>query len=1156
MSSPSNLYAEKVFSEHPIALWPLDDKADYLSFINEADRHITSWTVTGVTGSEHATDVLDEPFRESFTTRLIGEIPSTSTQIVAISNDLMSPSQMNENFSTFSIGAYFYAENSHLLSVEVGYEYLDGEVVSVSKSFSSVVPDRWFFVSETFLIPETTEDIRLVLKVNYNDESLSQTPGDYNFLVNGLSWGHWAEEFQTESLGVQEIDIPSDIATGLETGVLTNAYGLKNLPGYLITNNKMLMAKNTGVPMVYGASNITKIFPNNGDPSLIIPGAGFLNESGQFQDYTFEMWLRIDPYTKESKRIFGPLTSTDGLYVNGPFLTLKIDDNIASHYVGEWYRPMLINISLSTNSANLFINGELVIDLSFISANLSFPQKINLDESSEFFQKDQDWLGFYSYDDVDVFELDCIGIYPYPISNILAKRRWIYGQAVEYPENINSSFSGTSVVIDYPFSKYPNNYTYPEMGRWNQGIIENLTATRTALSIPQYELPQVVFNNKTESDLLADSLPLSDEFGDCISLRPNDTWDNTEGYVLFENLSFLPSSLGGFYGIFGLDSSTNKQILFKIENPITKESLEVLREGFDVSYIFKTISQESVIHSENYEGESLAFVGLDLARFISRNSKSVSSLLSNVSRLKIFVGGSDSFEKTFSGKIYKVGFSTLKNFQGILSKFDNDGLPVITQEVPLEHFATYTLIAKQSFGALELDIAINASWQDYLPLRHFGKNVTLLNNRTIYDVDFLQLNINYPGTNKTKVVEGKTYIDTADEIVKTYITFQYSDNSVSKAFSSFVNTRLLEDTEIVSPGSEWLNTRYEVIDNTIIYPPSNVNFSDISISVHIEVNIDGIKHKPLNIKSLQIASQALNEDVPNQVGTKFGATLFPYEKINVYYEYKAKNPFSIYKNSTPYLHLTKLSGIQVRGDFEQTQNRGLSIPINEERSEDYRLTSFQTIIKYDQFTDLSHPAKIFEVDNNILDLATNTYIKFFLESIDPENRRAKIYAINSNTGQLANGISYYWNGRLVKEPILTIDEWGVLGVGFSTPVSVPNAVGEIRINGNILVNNLSYYKAFNLQTAGNFVFRPWFDVKYFADVIELEWDYWYSGFSWEGVLVISSSTFIAANPLEIYRDYTGTNKLIVDDNKVLKITNPQYSVYTDLAWQTQVLDAV
>ena len=44
MSTPSNLYAEKVFAEHPTGLWALDDKADYISLISEAQRVLSDTT--------------------------------------------------------------------------------------------------------------------------------------------------------------------------------------------------------------------------------------------------------------------------------------------------------------------------------------------------------------------------------------------------------------------------------------------------------------------------------------------------------------------------------------------------------------------------------------------------------------------------------------------------------------------------------------------------------------------------------------------------------------------------------------------------------------------------------------------------------------------------------------------------------------------------------------------------------------------------------------------------------------------------------------------------------------------------------------------------------------------------------------------------------
>ena len=72
----------------------------------------------------------------------------------------------------------------------------------------------------------------------------------------------------------------------------------------------------------------------------------------------------------------------------------------------------------------------------------------------------------------------------------------------------------------------------------------------------------------------------------------------------------------------------------------------------------------------------------------------------------------------------------------------------------------------------------------------------------------------------------------------------------------------------------------------------------------------------------------LNDNSFNPVGTRFGTDLFPYKRSGLYYDYKSKNPFSIYKGSTPYLYLTRYSGIELRGQYDPAVDRGLVVPIN------------------------------------------------------------------------------------------------------------------------------------------------------------------------------------------------------------------------------------
>ena len=65
MSIISSLYAEKVFAEHPIGLWPLNDQLDYISLISENNRDIQNfWNYSGATVTEYL-DNKQQPFLSS-----------------------------------------------------------------------------------------------------------------------------------------------------------------------------------------------------------------------------------------------------------------------------------------------------------------------------------------------------------------------------------------------------------------------------------------------------------------------------------------------------------------------------------------------------------------------------------------------------------------------------------------------------------------------------------------------------------------------------------------------------------------------------------------------------------------------------------------------------------------------------------------------------------------------------------------------------------------------------------------------------------------------------------------------------------------------------------------------------------------------------------
>ena len=133
MSNPSNIYAEKIYSEQPTAMWSLDDTADYISFIDsESKRSVHTWEIENGSGSVGSSE--NEPFPNSVISSLNGQI--NKTYIKAVSPDFAKFTDFDQDLKVFSIGGYVYSPSTYLSSVEIGFEYYDstsGTIENVSK---------------------------------------------------------------------------------------------------------------------------------------------------------------------------------------------------------------------------------------------------------------------------------------------------------------------------------------------------------------------------------------------------------------------------------------------------------------------------------------------------------------------------------------------------------------------------------------------------------------------------------------------------------------------------------------------------------------------------------------------------------------------------------------------------------------------------------------------------------------------------------------------------------------------------------------------------------------------------------------------------------------------------------------------------------------
>jgi hypothetical protein len=1225
MSSPSNIYAEKVFSEHPLGLWSLDENAPYLSLTGNY-ANLSLWSVSGAT--VNTSQSLISPIEGLDVFQLSGEgFDGTNPgQITLTTPNLFSFSDLDLDFGTITISTYFYAQSPKIDSVFIGYTYSNGTSnIDVLKEFSSISPGAWGLLSETFQIDsDITSSISLKMVITYTEET---TPGaEYNFFITAVAAGQYAEDSNSVSVGANSSTILSDILIDETIGVPVNAYGLQNSPGYLIVKDKVLYARNFGMPMVFGTNSATTIYTNNSGPSMVIPGFGFLNKVGQHKDLTFESWIRIDPNTTTPKRIIGPISSLDGLYVDGPFLTLKIGKYSASHFVYEWGRPMLINIRIVKNFASLLINGEQVISLNIVTDDLDLPDQYDDYLSSN--KKEQDWIGIYSYDDIPLFQIDAIAIYPYQVSEIIAKRRFIYGQGVDFPNNIRGSATDSVVYIDYPFAQYTNNYAYPDLGKWNQGISENLRVDAKSISSPDYNLPTVYLSPKkstitnlsattseitfqsansfaagdiinisnlivnysnntiynlsnakvlsatssqfvisnttgvvsayssggiatstiaqTSEELLTD-LAAAQTISDSMyfSLKPNTSWNNTSGYLLFNNMNLLYQPVKAFYGVFQADvSSSQEQILFKVENEISRNYFKISLIDDTVKYYINygnlgeyQICSETVIPGTQFS------VGIDIQEFSSLFGNNLSSFFGDPSQLKFYIAGDRLLEKTFSGKIYKVAFLTSsalsrasQYFSSNYTASDADGLMSISD--------SYTLKIRDSFSNLIFDIEAMSEWEDYVPMRYFAKYVTDATNETYYDVDFIQFNVSYP----EPIASGGVY-DTESSAVKTYVSFQLAAG-VNKKLSE-LSISPASSTGVVNPGDDWITAAYEVVNGMIIYPPSSISVDNLVLVTHLVMNTKSCTLKPIRINSLEYASESFNDLSPNAIGTRFGSSLYPYTRLGVYLDYKRKNPFTIYKGSTPYLYLTKHSGIQLRGVHGQPASRGLASKINASKAPDYLLNGIQLAMKYSESSFPSSPIELFEIEG------ADSQIRVYAQSSNSSGTRARIYALDTIAGRLDDSVVFYINGIPTKNPNININDWAMLGLQFTGKLDFSEYAGEFRITGPAMVNNISYYQYDQNRQAQTITFREWLQVLY-SDISTLDWDYWKvaPNMQWRGVLYVLSTKTYDIDLSQSFKSYVGTNKIIFSGPATLLVNKYRYSVYKGISWQTKTISPV
>jgi hypothetical protein len=1105
MANPSNLYAEKIFAEHPIALWTLDNDVRYLSLIADSTRDMsTGWTITNGSAQNIASKETTFPYYklDTYVSR-ITKSASTSGTITLASSDTF-----DSNSDTFTIGFYYFLENPYITTINIGYNN-GSDVYS-----SNIIPGtmyEWNYASATFNAQPTGATIKIKFTAS------TASTGDYaSVLINGLTIGKWAEDFNMVDLGAQKVALPADtsIPAAFSEGIESARYCASDKSAYYIVDNDIVYARSSSFPLVYGSSNSTILTYNdvtspNPAPSIVFPGYGFLNQAQKYATRTLEAWLKIKAQTTEPKRIIGPLTGADGLYVNGAYFILKIGDNFGSHYVGEWDRPMLIQIVTIENSAKLLVNGETVISLLYSTKDLQLQEYYDGANC-------QDWIGFYAHSDIPKIEIDCVAMYSYEVDRVLAMKRFVYGMGVDFPDNLVSIHGGNSMIPDYSVANYANNQTYGQSQKntFLQGKTDNMSILNQVIVPPAYSAPTIVVDPDsgfTTNDLIGEQV-----YSDYIDLQPSTSWNDVESHIFFPTINPIQDKTKAIYIVATRsEANTTKQILFKIYDPITKNFLE--------AYTIRAGGQDRIQYNFSYNGTANVLAtavgnvigtkfgaGIIIDDLITANTThgtNLSFFFSNQKNLVMYVGGDESFttNTTFTGKIYKVGIVNARNLTKISSLFTS-GRFTGSATTLNSHVATYTMFINYLDASWFLDVSCNMYWQDTIPLSSLAKF-----SGGQYLLDYLQINMNYP---KPITFASSEYNTDASE-VRAYLTFQSITSGANTDIKDFANTVRVTNNNTIDAGAEYTTTKYEVVDGTVVYIPT-VDISTTSLVAGLEINVESLTLNKFAMKNFQIASQALSLDSanPTQIGTKRGINLIGYGT--------GINPILINKESSDtHFDLSYKSGIMVTGTNSDT--RGYYFDLNKNESSIFDIGLIQTTVRFESEAFSTSDTLIFEVLNG-----ATSKIKFYIDSINTANTRARIFAKDENNAAY-NNVEFYINGTKTNYPVITLDDWVTIGIKITEHYDFANVSGKFRICGPMIINNLSYFQLKAGDENNNIVdYQKWINVNYQTSPAEANVWSEYSSSTW-GSLITTTVSATEINGLDIkdvYETFTGTSKII------------------------------
>jgi hypothetical protein len=247
---------------------------------------------------------------------------------------------------------------------------------------------------------------------------------------------------------------------------------------------------------------------------------GFFSWDHRYQTSTLEFWLTgdvtglkdeyclvgfdtLDFFDDQGNPIYDTHSvddlsedyDVDGVFFSGNVIFVRYQgQHVCSAPLTTIEYPNLIHIVFLENSISIMVNGKTVASNSFSYQGKEISTGA-FGITSTWFHSERKYAivsNSRGNERKYFFEVDAFAIYPYAVSSVLAKKRFIRGQGVEDVDLFNNAIGAESINSSYDAAAQSPSAVYPSDFPWTSGVLSDLEIVDKKLSLKRHREPDIV----------------------------------------------------------------------------------------------------------------------------------------------------------------------------------------------------------------------------------------------------------------------------------------------------------------------------------------------------------------------------------------------------------------------------------------------------------------------------------------------------------------------------------------------------------------------------------------------------------------------------------------------------------------------------------------